>query len=471
MINRGSDSAVHWARTTFAVLFAIHLLDYTDRWALSGVNTILCRDLKMSDAQFGFLNVPFLATFSIISPLMGWLGDRFRRTRLLAFGIGLWSLATIGTGLASDYNHLCIARAFLGIGEATYGVLAPTILTDLFRRGARARILSAFYLAMPFGYAIGVAGGGAIAANSPQWLAGTPLEAWAGWRMAFFVVGLPGIIAASAALFLPEPTRGASEDVDPERIKTAERVLPTRDDYIDLSVNSSYTYVVFGMTAFTFAFGGLAIWLPGYLERFKGFTQPEATQAIGICVGIGSVLGMALGGFLADLLSRKNPRALFYVPAMGMLIAVPFILMGLLGTSKPFIVISMFIAVVLMLMNTGPCNAVIANVVAPNMRAVAYSVSIFTVHMLGDLWSPWLMGKTADLTGKPDTMATFYGQALQSIGAVPKNGSNLTAGMLVVVPAIAIGGLVLLAGARHLPREMALMLAKLRATPKAPPPV
>lgn len=455
-----------WATTTFVVLFLMHLLDYTDRWALAGVQTTLMRDMRLSKGDFGFLNIPFLLTFSLISPVMGWLGDRLRRTWLLGFGIGLWSLATVGTGLVANYNQLCVARAMLGIGEATYGVLAPAMIVDLFRRHSRARALSMFYLAMPLGYALGVAGGGAIAGRSAAWFAGTALEPWAGWRMAFFVVGLPGLLAAFAMLLLPEPRRGASEGVDPDRMAAHEGRPPTWADYVDLSVNSSYTYVVFGLTAFTFAFGGLAVWLPGYLELVKGFSQARATLTVGLC-GLGaSVLGMSLGGWLADTLGKRDPRALFLVPGTAMLLAVPAVLLAIFARDPAVITGAMFLAMMLMLMNTGPCNAVIANVVAPNMRALAYSVSIFMLHMLGDLWSPWLMGLVADHTGDPETMATFLGSALRRIGAEPVNGSNLTAGMLVVVPAIALGGLVLLAGARHLPREMSLMVARLRAAPR-----
>jgi hypothetical protein len=125
-----------------------------------------------------------------------------------------------------------------------------------------------------------------------------------------------------------------------------------------------------------------------------------------------------------------------------------------------------------MLSTTGPCNAIIANVVTPNMRASAYAISVFFLHMLGDLWSPWLMGKVSDSLGDPEVMATGLGSWLAWIGAEPVRTAsgdlrNLSAGMLVVVPALFLGGLVLLAGARHLPREMALMLAKVRAVPKA----
>ena len=180
---------------------------------------------------------------------------------------------------------------------------------------------------------------------------------------------------------------------------------------------------------------------------------------------------MSLGGWLADRLARTSLRALFLVPGFSMLLSIPFVLAAVFATQSTAIVGSMFLAMTLMLMNTGPCSAVIANVVSPNMRGVAFAVSIFFVHVLGDLWSPWLMGLASDYLGDPEVMASWIGEWLAAIGADPveqADGSyrNLTAGMLVVVPAVLLGGAVLLAGARHLPREMALMLARLRAAPR-----
>ena len=151
-----------WAWTIFFVLFTMSLLDWIDRWTLSGVLSSLQADLKIDDASAGTLSSFFLITYCVVSPFMGYFGDRTRRTRLLAFGVGLWSLATIGTGLANNLTELRIARGLLGIGEATYGVLAPSILMDLFTKRGRARVLSAYYLAMPLGYAIGIKLGGYI---------------------------------------------------------------------------------------------------------------------------------------------------------------------------------------------------------------------------------------------------------------------------------------------------------------------
>ncbi len=454
-------SVSRWATWTFMVLFAMNMLDYIDRWAISGVIEEIKADFKINDEAAGSLNMYFLISYSVMSPFMGFAGDRFERTRLLALGVGIWSFATVGTGLASDFTHLKIARSFLGIGEATYGVLAPAILMDLYPRERRSRILSGFYLAMPIGYALGVILGG--------WIA----KATGNWRIAFFIVGVPGFLAAVAALFLPDPVRGGSEGVDTSRLKEHEKAGASAADYKDLLVNSSYTYVVFGLAAYTFAFGGLAYWLPTFLERVRGIPKEQAVLMLGLTGLFAAIVGMSGGGWLADRLMKTNPKALFTVSGTSMLLAVPCILLGLYSTSKPLIIVWLFLAQAFLFANTGPSNAVIANVIAPNMRATAYAIATFALHFFGDVWSPRIMGYISDLCGKPDTMASGFGSFLRAVDALPvekKNAAtgvvestNLGAGMLIVVPAVVLGGVVLLAGARHLPREMALMVARLKA--------
>jgi MFS family permease len=386
---------------------------------------------------------------------MGYLGDRMKRTYLLAIGVGIWSLATIGTGLAQDLNHLRAARSILGIGEATYGVLAPSILMDLFDRSKRARILSTFYMAMPIGYVLGLVLGGTIA------------NATGNWRIAFFVVGIPGLLAAVGALFMPEPVRGQSEGFDVDRLAADQKIPATAADYRDLAVNSSYTYTVFGLAAYTFAFGGLAYWLPTFLQRVRGIPAEQALLMVGLTGLFAALIGMSAGGILADRLSKKNPSALFLVSGTSMLLAVPCVIVGLMATNSVLIVIFLFLAQALLFANTGPSNAVIANVVLPKMRAVAYAINTFFIHMLGDVWSPWLMGTVSDEMGKHTLVDSSIGRFLQQIGFPPVTldgrTTNLGAGMLIVVPAIVLGGLVLLAGMRHLPREMELMRRRLQA--------
>jgi len=452
-----------WAMTTFAALFAMNLLDYFDRNLLTSIRPQIAEEMDIQDGRWGLLATIFLVSYSLISPAMGWLGDRYKRTYLLAGGIAVWSLATLGTGLARDYGHLALARSFLGIGEATYGVIAPTILIDLFAREQRARMLSAFYLAMPIGAALGVGLGPLLATKL-------------GWHNAFFFVGAPGLLAALLAAFLPEPVRGASEAVSPDRLQEHQAAGARREDYLDLMVNSSYTYAVFGMAAYTFAIGGMLIWVPNYLFSTRGYPQVQAGLTLGVVTLAAALVGMTAGGWLSDRLAKDRPGALFVVPGMAMLGAIPFVLIALTSTTPSVIYASIFAAEALMFVNTGPCNAIIAHVVQPNLRAAAYAISIFAVHFLGDIWSPFLIDKAAALFGDPETMNSAIGQALKVIGAVPtrvegQRPENIVAGLLIVVPALLLSGVVLLAGARHLPREMALMRAKIKAAPPKGAPV
>ena len=452
----GVTRGVAWA--TFAVLFAMNLLDYTDRNILTSLRDQIRADIpNLSNERWGLLATIFLVSYSVFSPVMGWLGDRYRRTWLLAAGVGVWSLATVGSGLARDYGHLVLARSILGVGEATYGVIAPTILLDLFSRETRSKLMSAFYLAMPLGAALGISLGPLIAHRSS-------------WHTAFFIVGAPGLVAAFVVLFLRDPIRGATEEVDSDRLQQHETAGATREDYVDLMVNSSYTYSVFGMAAYTFAIGGLLIWIPNYLFSTRGFDQQEAGNILGLVTFASALVGMTSGGWLADRLARTRPGALFVVPGVAMILSIPFVVLALVAHEKVLIYACIFAAETLMFVNTGPCTAIIANVVQPNLRAAAFAISTFAVHFLGDIWSPWLIGKAADFFGNADTMKTAVGQFLARLGAVPtqvegQKPENIVAGLLFITPALLLSGIVLLAGARHLPREMALMRAKLKAAP------
>ncbi len=449
--------ATRLAMGTFVVLFAMNMLDYLDRNVLMAMKPQITKQIPMKAAEWGALASFFLVSYSLVSPVMGWLGDRYRRNRLLAFGVGLWSVATIGSGLAQSYGQLALARSLLGVGEATYGVIAPTILIDLFAREQRARLMSAFYLAMPIGSALGMGVGSYVATTY-------------NWHVAFFLVGVPGFLAALIALVMPEPVRGASEGVDVKKLKAHERAGASREDYLDMAVNSSYTYSVFGMAAYTFAIGGMLVWVPNYLFETRGINQVRAATLLGLVTLIAAVVGMSVGGWVADKMAMKKPQALFLVPGVAMLASIPFVLVGLLSTSESVIFAAILVAETLMFINTGPCNAIIANVVQPNMRAAAYAIAIFAVHFLGDIWSPYLIGLAADSFGDANTMRTMIGQALASIGATPTqitghSPQNIVAGLLCVVPALLLSSIVLLAGIRHLPREMALMRAKLKAAP------
>lgn len=450
-----------WVPATFAILFAMHLLDYIDRNILSAIIPQLKDPIKgfgLTNGKIGMLSTCFLISYSLVNPAMGWAGDRFRRTWLIAAGVAVWSLATVATAYAQSYTQLLMCRAALGVGEATYGVIAPTILMDIFSRERRSTMLSAFYLAMPLGSAIGLA-------------IGAPIARAYGWQAAFLVVGTPGLAAAFLAFLMPEPVRGSSEKVSIDRLEQQEKAGATRADFLDLAVNSSYTYSVFGQAAYVFAIGGMLIWIPYFLTATRHIDQSTANSTLGIVTFFAAIAGMSLGGTIADAWSKYDPRALFLVPGIAMLLAVPSTLLGLFSHHPVLIYGGIFLAEVFMFVNVGPCMTILANVVVPNMRASAIAIATFMMHFLGDVWSPSLIGWVADYFGQPDVMATGFGRFLASIGAVATQvdklspPQNLLAGLLVTVPALFISGVVFLAGARHLPREMALMVAKLKSDP------
>jgi MFS family permease len=449
-----------WA--AFAVLFAMHLMDFTDRNVLSAVLPTLRvpvgeGGLGIPIDRAGWLATIYLISHSIFAPLMGWAGDRGRRTWLLGAGVGVWSLATVGGGLARDFGQLAFSRSLLGIGEATYGVIAPTLLVDLFPKSMRTRVLSFFYLAMPLGSAVGIVLGGKIAADF-------------GWRPAFFVVGVPGLALALLALTLPEPVRGLAEKVDAERLREHERSGARLADYLRLLRTPSYALSVLGMAFYTFAIGGLVFWMPEFLHATRGIPLDEATLKLGAITVPAAILGMLAGGWVCDRLGPTRPHALFLVPGLTMLGAVPFAVLGLLTHDTTLIFVSMFCAELLMFVNTAPCNTIIANVTDPTLRATANATALAGVHLLGDLWSPPLIGMLAAAFGSEGMMASPLGRFLASAGATPRVGElgtpeNLAAGLLVVVPLIVASGVVFLVGTRFLARDSERMVARLAGGP------
>ena len=454
---RAPEAVPLWAWAVFSLLFAMHLLDSAHRWLMTAVLREIGREFELSASQAGWLSTVLLLGFTVAAPPVGYLADRLRRPRLLALGFALASLATVATGLARTYDQLQLARVLVGVGGAAFIVIALTLLMDLFPRRIRGRVLAGFFLAMPMGAALGMILGAAFARAAT-------------WQTAFLAAGAPGLLLALLALALPETVRGWSEGVEIPRLRFHEHVGPSREDYIDLMVNSSYTYSVFGIAFSSFAIAGLVYWLPAFLTGVKGLTADQADGPLGATLLAATVLGLGAGGWLSDAFAVRKPHMLFFLPGLAMLGAIGCVLMAVYARDLVSLFGGIFLAVGLIFLEFGPCYTIISGVTMPNMRGVACAASLAATHLLGDLWSPTLMGWVIDTFGQRDSMSTSFGQLLAALGAVPvamngRDPENFTAGMLAILPALLISGVVLLAGSRHLPRETALMLAKLRAAP------
>jgi MFS family permease len=438
-------------RVAVALLLLINLMNYVDRQVLSAVQSIIgdyFESIGQPHSKFamGSLAAAFLISYMVMSPIFGYFADRYSRWKIVAIGVVVWSIASGASGLAAGYVMLLFTRIFVGIGEAAYGPSAPTIIADLYPVERRGSVLAWFYVAIPVGSAIGYVWGGNIAGLLD-------------WRWAFYLSLPPGIALGIWALMMREPPRGGAEMTRPKNHSLWA-------DYKSFFKIPSYVYNTLGMTAMTFALGGLAFWMPEYVGDYRyprdqpaeygdillladraNLTPERITEIMakrkavlgqvntmfgGITVVAGLVATL-VGGYLGDKLRNRWSGSYFLVSGVGMLLGVPLFL-GMLLTPFPYAWGFVFFAEFCLFLNTGPANAVLANVTHPLTRASAFALNILIIHALGDVISPPLIGLVTDLTG-----------------------GNMTLGFgLVTTAAIFFSGLFWMLGAKHLERDTAL---------------
>lgn len=408
--------AAYWA---LGLLSAINLLNYLDRYVVAPLTSDLKSAMGLSDTQLGWLLPVFILVYMVAAPLFGAWGDRGSRTRPIALGIGIWSIATLLSGLTHSYPHLLATRALVGIGEAAVVAIAPALLADLFPPQGRARVYAILNMAIPVGAALGYVVGGQVGAHF-------------GWRAAFFVAGAPGIALALAALWLPDPPRGIQEGGPRAAAAPAAGPLGI---YLDLCKRGRFMLVVLGYAAYTFALGGLAYWMPTFLERVRGVPKATAATHFGLIVLGTGIVGTMAGGWLADYLQKYSRHSYMWFSGLVTLLAAPVALVALTAASELFFLPAIVAAELLLFMSTGPVNAAIVNIVSPLERASAAALTMVMIHLLGDVPSPVLIGYLSD-----------------HLGARPADPAALQRAVLVVPVAVCIAGLVWLIAARALSR-------------------
>ena len=366
------------AKTALLLLLGVNLFNYIDRYVLAAVEPeiqahFFAPDDPNAHTLTGLLGTAFLVSYMISAPIFGLLADRMSRWLIIGVSVILWSAATAASGLAGTFALLFAMRLLVGVGEGGYGPAAPAIISDFFPVESRGRMLSYFYVAIPVGSALGFAIGGFVTSH------------W-GWQTAFFAVAPPGVLLGLACFFRRDP-RDQSQAVKTERA--------TLRDYIRLARIKSYVWNTLAMTALTFALGGLAFWIPRYLQH-RGLPPSSRIVFGGMLVAAG-ITATPLGGLVGDLFRRRFGGAYFLVSAIGVMIAFP-VSAAIVLVPFPLAWVLMFIALFLLFFNTGPSNTAIANVTQPSVRAMAFAVNIFIIHALGDAAAPPLIGFVADRT-------------------------------------------------------------------------
>jgi MFS family permease len=373
-----------------AILAGINLLNYLDRYVVSALLPDLKRaPMHLSDFELGTLMSGFLVVYMLAAPLFGRLGDRGSRPRPIALGVFLWSLATGLSGLARNYVQLLAARAVVGIGEAAYATIAPSLLADFFGRRTRGRAFAVFNMAIPVGAALGYVVGGVVRQHF-------------GWHAAFYVAGIPGIVLAAWILRLPDPPRGAKEEeggaADPIPGAPHGSRAGSWAVYLRLLRQAPYMVTVLGYAAYTFALGGLAFWMPTFLERVRGIPAEQASAGFGEIVVLTGFVGTFVGGWLGDYWLRYSRQAYLLMSGWVTLLAVPVVYLALAAAAPKVFYPALIGAELLLFMSTGPINTAIVNLVNPLERASAVALSILTIHLLGDVLSPALIGALSDVS-------------------------------------------------------------------------
>ena len=403
-----------YPRLTLALLTGLNILNYIDRSVLWAVQPLIKDEFKVSDAQIGLLTTTFFWFYMCAAPFIGHFGDRYSRKHIVAVGIMIWSGFTFLTAITHTFNELMLRHILVGIGEASYASIAPTIVADLFPLERRGRMLAIFSAGLPFGTAVGYLLGGSMGQHFHD------------WRPPFMVAGIPGFILAVILWFLPEPPRGRTDPVDVSAVRAT---LPS------LLRNRAFMTATLGLAMYTFAMGGLQAWIPTFLTRVRAMTLERATTIFGAITCFNGIVATLIGGWIGDRMHKRYAGAYYTFSGWAMLVSVPLMMMAIYLTGQVMFP-AIFVAEFFLLINTGPVNAALVNSVVPSIRATAMAVNIFIIHLLGDASSPYVIGKISDSTSlQTGFWATFVAAALSGIILV--YGARFAPGLKQAEPAAA----------------------------------
>ena len=417
-----------YAYFALVVLTLLNLLNYVDRFIFAALIPYIKDDpsAHYTDAQLGWIGSAFTYVYTVCSPLFGYLGDRYRRGRLIALGIVIWSLATAAGGAAASFMVLLIARAAVGVGEANYATIAPGLLSDFFVKARRGLVMSIFFAAIPIGSALGFLMGGHF--GSPARL---------GWRHTLYLVGLPGLLTAAAAFFMREPKRGV---MDEESAEAQDKTFGWVEGYRILFTNRGYLFACFGYAAITFALGALVFWAPEWLKSDKGMSAEDANKMLGVCAVIGGAVGTMAGGVIADRLTKKIRGAFFWVCAASSLLAAIPTIVAITSHNKTVYLISIFLGITLVFIGNGPVNAVLVNLVPANLRTTALGLVVVIIHVLGDGISLSLVGSISTaLTRMKDALPGSI-ITLGNVFNIDPHTQTLSVALLLMPVAMVVSG-------------------------------
>jgi predicted MFS family arabinose efflux permease len=369
-----SRRAALWA---LSIIFAANFLNYIDRTLVSALERPLSQALDLKKAQFGLLWTLFTIGYMLCAVPIGLLADRYSRTRLFALCIFIWSLATVGSGLAERKEVLYVARVFIGVGEAGCLIIGPSLLSDFFAAKFRGRALSVFYLGLPLG------------GTAAFIMAGLLLN-HVGWRELFYVAGIPGFVVAALIALLPDPPRGATE--------AAHNGVSTGDlrHYLQLLQTPTLLLIILAQAFAAFTIIPLIHFGVEFFVGTRGMGKTEARVSLGLMALVAGALGNTLSGVVGDHFAKRWSGAYAWLAGIGFLVGWPCLLVGFSAESRWLFLPALTLGCFFYFLCMPAVNTQIANVVSPRQRASAWALAVFILHLLGDTLAPWLFGKVED---------------------------------------------------------------------------
>jgi MFS family permease len=370
-----------YSNYVFILLFLLYMFDYIDRMVVTSMFTSIERDWGITHTQSGLLVSAVYWAIVILTFPVSILVDRWSRTKTIGVMAIMWSMATALCALTGNYVQLFMARLLIGVGEAGYAPGGSAMISGLYPLDKRAKMIGIWNASIPLGSAIGVLLGGIIAVRL-------------GWKHAFGIVAIPGLIVAILFLFVKDYKTVDLSFVD----SSSNRIKMEKKDMIrEFITRPSVIFTYFGMAAVVFVTTSMLTWLPTYFEKVRGLPQDKAGQMASI-VMLMAIVGAPLGGILTDRWRRTKENARLLFPAVSTFLAAItlFIALVLLKGTVQYVVLLVFGVLVLMFISGAA--AVTQDVIHPGLRASSYAIAVVVQNLLGASMAPIVLGKIYDLT-------------------------------------------------------------------------
>jgi MFS family permease len=426
------------------VLFLINMLNFYDRQIGGAVNEPIAKEWNLSFADLGNLAMAFTLIYAAVGVPFGRLADRTSRKAILSAGVAVWSVLTAVSGLTSNYSSMFVTRLGVGIGEASCAPAANSLVGDLFPPRQRARALSIFMLGLPIGIFLSNAISG--------WLTGK--EGY-GWRSAFYVACIPGLLCAVAVLFIHEPARGSSEQSRSASGAVAGRAQRPGSPYLLVLGTPTILWIIVSGALHNFNMYATNSFLPQLIKLRHGVSPRDAGLIAGVVLGAVGVVGMLGGGWVADLLQRSRPNGRLLVASAAMFLSAPLIFLGLdqaPGSITAFMIFT-GVGVMFLYVYYASVYAAIQDVIEPGLRGTAMALYFFAMYLVGGAFGPTVTGKLGDMFA-----ARAMAAAGVSVTTSPVPDQFREIGLhqaFYVVPAICAAlGVVLFAASRTVARDM-----------------